>query len=401
MTGEVSDWPVEAPTTRFRFLRFLVAAGLSVPVNLGSRVIFSLWMPFEWALLASHLCGMLTAYALTKVFVFERSGAPAHVELTRFAAVNVVSAATTWVVAVGLARFVFPRLGVDEHPLLIAHVVGLTVSSVASFFGHRDFSFRPDAGPEAARTAGASSSTHVRSSWMTGLFIVIVVAESLRAPLYLARNGRLADIFEWGGLYNRAVLGFNYFELGAIRRGLAGSIVYLLSPDILVGSTAFFYLSAFAVCVATALLFARLKLAWPQRLAFLIAMAAIMLRWAEDIGRTDMAIAALLAAATLAAMRAKFLAAVLFVCIGLFIHELSFIFGIPLIGALMADGRLEKVGRNEKWAIVLAIAVTASLYVAVIAFPSVDMPTMVRVVQSKFEPSDPVDWAIFIAVSVV
>jgi len=373
MTGEVSNWPVRARAGRFKFLRFLVAAGLSVPVNLGSRVIFSLWMPFEWALLASHLCGMLTAYALTKVFVFERSGAPAHVELTRFAAVNVVSAAITWIVAVGLARFVFPSLGVAEHPLLIAHVIGLSVSSVASFFGHRDFSFRQQASPGGAERAVAlPGSAPTQLTWMTVLFVVVVLAASLRVPFHLALTGRLPDIFELGA-YTRAVLGFNYFELGAIRRGLGGSIVYLLSPDILVGTTAFFYLSAFAVCVGSALLFARLDLPWPQRLAFGVAMAAIMLRWAEDIGRTDMAIAALLAAATLAVLRARFLAAVLFVCVGLFIHELSVIFGIPLIAALMADGRLDKVGKKERWAIVLAIAVTASLYLAVIALPSADV----------------------------
>jgi hypothetical protein len=172
-----------------------------------------------------------------------------------------------------------------------------------------------------------------------------------------------------------------------------------MGPDILIGSTAFFYLSAFAVCLASAWLFARLDLPWPQRLAFLVVMAAIMMRWAEDIGRTDLAIAALLAAATLAVMRARYLAAVLFICVGLFVHELSAIFGIPLIAALMADGRLEKVRTRERWAIVVAVAVTAGLYLAMIALPSVDVPTMVRVVRSKFEPSEQVDWAIFIAVS--
>jgi len=392
------DLPAESRATLVRYLRFVVAAGLSVPVNLGSRVIFSLWIPFEWALIASHLCGMFTAYMLTKVFVFERSGSPAHVELTRFAGVNVVSVTITWIVAVGLARFVFPRLGVHEYPLLIAHLAGLAVASVASFFGHRDFSFRPPASSGIARTAGSSSSMHMHPLWMTGPFIVIVVAASLRASVPLALSGHLPDILGWGS-YQQAVLAFNYFELGAIRRGLAGSIVHLLSPDIRVGSIVFFYLSAFAVCAATALLFARLELPWPQRLAFVIAMAAIMLRWSEDIGRTDMAIAALLAAATAAVLRARFVTAVLLVCVGLFIHELSFIFGIPLIAALLADGRLEKVGTTERWAMALAIAVTVGLYVAISALPSVDVPTMVRVVRSKFEPDDPVDWAIFFTVS--
>jgi hypothetical protein len=134
-------------------------------------------------------------------------------------------------------------------------------------------------------------------SWITLIFILIVFAASLRAPFHFALSGRPADVFGWSP-YQMALLGFNYFELGAIRRGLAGSIVHLLSPDILIGSTAFFYLSAFAVCGATALLFARPRPALAAAYsAFLIAMAAIMLRWAEDIGRVDLAIAALLAAA--------------------------------------------------------------------------------------------------------
>ena len=91
---------------RTRFLRFLVAAGLSVPVNLGTRILFSRVMPYEIALVLSHLCGMLTAYALTRLFVFERSGRSAASELTRFAMVNGVSVVQTWIVAVGLVRLV-------------------------------------------------------------------------------------------------------------------------------------------------------------------------------------------------------------------------------------------------------------------------------------------------------
>ena len=86
---------------RWRFVKFLVAAGLSVPVNLGSRVLFSRVMPYEAAVVASHLCGMLTAFLLTRTFVFERSGRRASNELARFTLVNVLSLIVTWVVAVG------------------------------------------------------------------------------------------------------------------------------------------------------------------------------------------------------------------------------------------------------------------------------------------------------------
>ena len=128
---------------RWQFLRFLVAAGLSVPVNLGSRVLLSRVMPYEAALVASHLCGMLTAFLLTRSFVFERSGRRASNELVRFTLVNALSLLVTWVVAVGLLRLVFPRVGFDTYPELVAHTAGLGLASLTSFYGHRRYSFGP------------------------------------------------------------------------------------------------------------------------------------------------------------------------------------------------------------------------------------------------------------------
>ena len=124
-----------------QFIRFVVAAGLSVPVNLGTRILFSQAMPYEIAIVLSHGCGMLTAYALTRLFVFERSGRSAPSELGRFAAVNAVSVVQTWIVAVALVRIVFPRIGFATEPELVAHAVGLGCASVTSYLGHRHYSF--------------------------------------------------------------------------------------------------------------------------------------------------------------------------------------------------------------------------------------------------------------------
>ena len=129
--------------SRWQFLKFLVAAGLSVPVNLGSRVLLSRIMPYEAAVVVSHLCGMLTAFLLTRSFVFERSGRRVSNELARFTIVNVLSLVVTWVVAVGLLRLVFPRVGFDTHPELVAHIAGLCLASLTSFYGHRRYSFGP------------------------------------------------------------------------------------------------------------------------------------------------------------------------------------------------------------------------------------------------------------------
>lgn len=125
-----------------QFLRFVVAAGASVPVNIAARVLLSQWMRYEFAVLVSHGVGMLTAYTLTRLFVFEASGRSVPGELGRFAVVNVVSAGLTWCVSVGLVYHVFPAIGYGWRPELVAHVIGLACASLASFLGHSRFSFR-------------------------------------------------------------------------------------------------------------------------------------------------------------------------------------------------------------------------------------------------------------------
>lgn len=131
-----------ARTEARQFVRFVLAAGASVPVNLGARVLLSNWVPFEVALLLSHGVGMLTAYTLTRLFVFEASGRSTRSELGRFAVVNIVSAAVTWCVSVGLVRVVFPILQFAHQPELIGHLLGLGAASITSFVGHKRFSFR-------------------------------------------------------------------------------------------------------------------------------------------------------------------------------------------------------------------------------------------------------------------
>jgi putative flippase GtrA len=84
---------------------------------------------------------MLTAFLLTRSFVFERSNRQVSNELARFTIVNVVSLTVTWVVAVGLVRIVFPRVGFDTYPELVAHIAGLGLASLTSFYGHRRYSF--------------------------------------------------------------------------------------------------------------------------------------------------------------------------------------------------------------------------------------------------------------------
>ncbi|UUX94085.1 GtrA family protein [Aquabacterium sp. J223] len=129
-----------------RFLAFVLAAGASVPVNLAARVLASQRVSYGLAIVIAHGAGMVTAWALSRRFVFERSQRPVHDELGRFALVNVLSLAVTWSVALLLVEGLFPRVGFTLQPEFVGHVAGLATSAVTSFFAHRAFSFRPRGG---------------------------------------------------------------------------------------------------------------------------------------------------------------------------------------------------------------------------------------------------------------
>lgn len=130
-------------TEHIRFILFVLAAGLSVPVNLLSRIGFSLVVPFGVAIVLSQFCGIIVAYILTKAFVFESSRRGVHHEFSRFVLVNLVSLAQTWVVAVGLVDFIFPIIKMNFLPELTGHFVGLATTAITSFILHKRFSFAP------------------------------------------------------------------------------------------------------------------------------------------------------------------------------------------------------------------------------------------------------------------
>jgi putative flippase GtrA len=123
------------------FGRFLVVGGIAALANIASRIVLDMAMPYELAIVIAYLIGMTCAYALSKVFVFAPSGRSAGGEYVRFTLVNLVAIAQVWIVSVGLARFVLPWVGFEWHAETVAHVIGVSVPVVTSYYGHKHFSF--------------------------------------------------------------------------------------------------------------------------------------------------------------------------------------------------------------------------------------------------------------------
>ncbi|EIF28171.1 putative membrane protein [Burkholderia sp. Ch1-1] len=124
------------------FLVFLLTGGFSASVNWGSRIVYNIWMPYSSAIIVAYITGMITAFILAKLFVFKSSTQSTGKSVFFFTLVNLVAVLQTWAVSVGLAYWLFPRLGMNWHDRDIAHLVGVAIPVFTSYVGHKRWSFK-------------------------------------------------------------------------------------------------------------------------------------------------------------------------------------------------------------------------------------------------------------------
>jgi putative flippase GtrA len=125
-----------------QFGAFLITGGIAACVNFGSRILYNRWMEFSAAVIMAYVTGMVTAFVLARLFVFEPGRQSLQRSATLFALVNLVAVAQTLVISLGLAYYVLPALGVAQGVKEIAHGVGITVPVFTSYLGHKRWSFQ-------------------------------------------------------------------------------------------------------------------------------------------------------------------------------------------------------------------------------------------------------------------
>ncbi len=134
--------PSVAGTTDSRFVRFVVASAVAAAVNFGSRALFSVWLDYMTAITLAFLCGLATAFALNRKFVFEQSSNSTNVQAFWFVVVNLFGLLQTMVVSVVLARHALPAMGIHRGVEAIAHAIGVATPILTSYVGHKHLSFR-------------------------------------------------------------------------------------------------------------------------------------------------------------------------------------------------------------------------------------------------------------------
>ncbi len=124
------------------FIKFLCCNGFAAAVNFGSRMLFSNFMEYIPAVILAYLCGMLTAFILNKLFVFDGKQGKTGRQFLGFALVNVLAIAQTLLFSMLFRDIVFPALNWTLYPDALAHLIGISIPIFTSFLGHKYFSFR-------------------------------------------------------------------------------------------------------------------------------------------------------------------------------------------------------------------------------------------------------------------
>jgi putative flippase GtrA len=125
-----------------QFVRFLLAGGIAAAANYGSRFLFSCWVVYEQAIVLAYLVGMVVAFILMRGHVFAAKGRVLAPQVVKFVGINILAVTQTLLISVVLARWVLPALGVVDHAEALAHLAGVLVPVVTSYFGHKLLTFR-------------------------------------------------------------------------------------------------------------------------------------------------------------------------------------------------------------------------------------------------------------------
>jgi len=125
-----------------QFLVFLSVGGFAAIVNFGSRFFYNEFISYEKSILLAYITGMIIAFVLSKLFVFEKSSHPIQKEVFYFIVVNIVAIVQMYIISLVLAHYVLPYFGLSFYPEAIAHAFGVICPVFTSFIGHKYFSFK-------------------------------------------------------------------------------------------------------------------------------------------------------------------------------------------------------------------------------------------------------------------
>lgn len=125
-----------------QFFSFILAGGIAGIVNFLSRIFYNQYINFSSSIIFAYITGMITAFTLSKKFVFKDSKQTMHNSIIYFIAINILAISQTYFLSILIACYIFPFLEIDYMKNEISHSIGIVFPIFTSYFGHKHFSFK-------------------------------------------------------------------------------------------------------------------------------------------------------------------------------------------------------------------------------------------------------------------
>ena len=125
-----------------RFIAYLLAGGVAALLNWSSRFLFSLWFNYPVSIVLAFIVGLISGFVLMRWLVFDGARKSAATQVPFYLLVNLLALVQTLCVSLILAKWVIPGVGLSIRPEGPAHLIGVLVPVVTSYFGHKYFTFK-------------------------------------------------------------------------------------------------------------------------------------------------------------------------------------------------------------------------------------------------------------------
>jgi putative flippase GtrA len=125
-----------------RFIAYLLAGGVAALSNWSSRFLFSLWFNYPVSIVLAFIVGLISGFVLMRWLVFDGARKSAATQVPFYLLVNLLALVQTLCVSLILAKWVIPGVGLSIRPEGPAHLIGVLVPVVTSYFGHKYFTFK-------------------------------------------------------------------------------------------------------------------------------------------------------------------------------------------------------------------------------------------------------------------
>jgi putative flippase GtrA len=124
------------------FTKFIFAGGFAALVNFFSRIVLSNYLNYISAIIVAYIIGMITAYAICRLWVFQAKENSSLQQIAYFTLVNIFAILQTLFVSLFFAHYIFINIMDMELRETLAHFIGIIVPVFTSYLGHKYVTFR-------------------------------------------------------------------------------------------------------------------------------------------------------------------------------------------------------------------------------------------------------------------